>query len=154
MATCDISCQFDAPEIVGDAAAVITIRSGSPGIVDGLTIFAEGCDAGYNDVYSDSYSDPTQGGLFPSARVTDTSYTISAMPPNSTLVIDAVERRVTLTDSAGRIQVNDVDVLEWTGLFEWIEAAKGGCQALCVDVLGADTNIDTTVEISFYEREV
>ena len=154
MPTPDICCSFDSPVGVGDAAAVIIIRSGSPDAVSGLTIYAEGCECHFSDDYSDSYCDPTEGGAFPSAAITDTEYTIDEIPANSILTIDAAERRVTLTDNAERVQSSDIDALDWSGLFEWIEATKGGCQSICIDVLGAVTNADTTVEINVYEREL
>lgn len=147
-------CDFDAPAMVGDMAAVITIVAGDGGEVSGIVIRAEYCSGGYVDAYSDSYSDPTSGGLFPYAMVTDTEYTIDNLPAGSTLIIDAVERVVTLTDSSGRGQLSSLDVLDWMGIFEWIEAAKGGCERVCIDVSGATLNADTTATITTVEREL
>lgn len=148
-------CDFTAPDKVGDMVAVITIIAGSGNAVSGIIIRAESCVGGYVDVYSDLYGgDITDGGTDPFASVTDTQYTIDNLPAGSTLIIDAVERLVTLTDSAGRGQLSSLDVLDWVGVFEWIEAAKGGCERLCADVSGATLNADTELIIQMVEREL
>lgn len=145
-------CEFIGPAI-GDAAAVIVVRTGTGGDVTGLVIYADGCDCGYVDSYSDTYCDPTESGLFPDASITDTSYELGDLPPNAILTIDAVSETVTLTDETGIVQLGGIDFLDWAGLFEWITAAKRGCQAICMDDGDASTNPDTTIEISTYERE-
>lgn len=157
MATC---CEFTGSALVGDTAAVITVYSGSGGSVSGITIYAEGCDfagsnCGYSDIYTpDTYCDPTEGGAFPDAMVTDFAFTINDMPPDSILTIDSAEQSVTLTDNTGAVDQSQADVLEWNGLFEWITAAHNGCQRLCIDASGATLNPDTDISISTYDREL
>lgn len=136
-------CEFYAPAI-GDAAAVIVIRTGDGAEVTGLVVYAEGCDEGYVDAYDDTY------GM---AGTTDTSYTISDLPANSTLTIDAVSETVTLTDDTGLVQLGGIDHLDWLNFFEWITATNKVCMSVCVDDSDASTNANTTVEISVYERE-
>lgn len=151
-------CEFTGPAVVGDAAAVIVIESGTPNSIDGVLIYAEACvgasEGGYEDLYSDSYSDPTEGGLFPNARITDIVYEINDMPADAILTIDAAERTITLTDSTGNIDLSQLGVIDWNGLFEWIEAAKSGCQSICIDDSGGTVNANTAYSISTFDREL
>jgi len=139
-------CEFAGPGI-GDSSPVITVTTGGSAATD-VTIWAEGCECGYTDIYGE-YCDVTEGGVYPNASITDTEYRIADLPANSMLVIDAVEEKVTLTDDEGMVQTGGVEALEWAGIFEWIRAAKGGCQRVCVDVGSGSAD----VEILVYDRE-
>lgn len=118
------------------------------------TYIGEGYLMHNSDVYSDRYCDVEEAGAFPGATITDLSYTISDMPANHTLVIDAAEESVTLTNDNTGKQVGGIDVLDWIGLFEWIRAAKSGCQRICVGIDGATINEGSTdVKIETIDRE-
>lgn len=153
-------CEFTGAPVVGDTAAKIVIESGSPNEVDGLTFYAEGCsqvtddNCNYQEKYEDRYCDTTAGGTYPNARVTDITFTISNLPPDSILTIDAAEHSVTLTDETGNVAQSQLDVIDWSGLWEWIEAARNGCQRVCVDTGGATMNDDTTITITTFDREL
>lgn len=156
-------CEFVGAPVVGDTAAVIRVESGSPNNISGITFYAEGCDNGtngcsYTDTYevppASGYCDATEGGTYPDATITDFSFTIIDMPPNSILTVDAAEQSVTLTDNTGNTHSSQLDVLEWAGLFEWIAAAKNGCQKICADTSGATLNGDTLIEVTTYDREL
>lgn len=154
-------CEFQAPILVGDTAAVITIRAGSPDFVDDIVIRAEGCDDGagnncaYEDIYDDVYCDATEGGVYPNAKVSDVEYTINQIPPGHDLVIDAVERTVKLVESGTNHQVGGLEALSFNGLFEWIEASGGGCMRICIDATEAHTNADTViVSVETLDREL
>lgn len=150
-------CEYTGPAIVGDTAAVITVYSGTGSAISGVDIYAEGCDGencSYQDEYEDVYCDVTEGNLYPNARITDIVYTITDMPAEAILVIDAAERTVTLTDLSGNTDLSQLNVLDWNGLFEWIEAARSGCQRICIDTTGATINGDTDVVVTTYDREL
>jgi len=157
-------CEYIAPLLLGDEVAVITINAGTPDAVSGIVIYAEGCDdgtnnCGYQDTMEDIYCDVTSGGATPNARVTDTVYEITNIPPNHTLVIDAVDRTVKLVQTGTNNQVGGIDAIAFMGLFDWIEAAKGGCQRVCFDAAAANTNpggggeTATTVMVETIDRE-
>lgn len=150
----DVCCEMTAPIVLGDSASVITINAGGPDAVTGIVIFAEGCGCGYQENYSDTYCDVTDGGANPDAAIVDTEYEIIEIPANSTLTIDAVERTVTLTETGTDNKIGGLDVMEWAGVFEWIEASKGGCIRICIDPGVANLNPDTTVSIDEYQREL
>jgi len=154
MADCSEFCEFRAPIQIGDAAAVITVSAGSPDDVNDIFIFAEGCDCGYADLYEDSYCDTTEAGSVPNARVTDFGFEITRVPANHDLVIDAVERSVKLVGAGTDVQAGGLDVLSWAGVFEWIEAALGGCQRVCIDLTTAHTNADTRITVETYNRDL
>lgn len=117
-------------------------------------MYAEGCDCGYVDIYDDIYCDPTEGGAFPGAMISDFSFTITDMPPNSILTIDSAEQSVSLTDITGNVYGSQFEVLDWHGLFEWITASRNGCERICVDTDGATLNGDTEISVSTYDREL
>lgn len=150
-----LCCQMTAPVFIGDIASVITIGTGGPDPVSGIVISAEGCGCGYSDAYASYipvYCDATQGGLYPFAESTSTSYTVEELPPDADLIIDAVEGTVRLMQ--GMQQIAGLDALSFEGLFEWIRASRGGCVSICVDGSGAALNPDTTVKIESYVREL
>lgn len=156
MAEC---CEFTGAAVVGDTAGVIRVESGSPNPVSGITFYAEGCSDGtdncsYQSAYSDQYCDVTQGGAYPDASVSDFSFTINNMPPNSILTIDSAEHSVSLTDMTGNTNEGMFEVLDWDGLFEWIEAARNGCQRICYDDAGAESNANTLISVTFFDREM
>jgi hypothetical protein len=109
---------------------------------------------GYLMHNSDIYCDVTEGGLYPHASITDTSYELISLPAEHSLVIDAVEREVRLIETDTGLQVGGIDSLEFSGIFEWIEAAKGGCVRVCIDPTNATLNADTTVAVQRYDREL
>ena len=152
-------CEYIAPLLLGDEVAVITINAGTPDAVSGIVIYAEGCDCSYADLYEDLYCDVTEGGAVPNARITDTIYEITNIPPNHTLVIDAVDRTVKLVQTGTDNQVGGIDAIAFMGLFDWIETAKGGCQRVCFDPQAANTNpggggeTATTVMVETVDRE-
>lgn len=149
-------CEFTSPIMIGDSVAVITINAGSPDVVNDIAIYAEGCDCGYSDTYDDEYCDASEGGSFPNARITDTIYTLDELPAGHSLIIDAVERviKVIVTDSDPEVQIGGLDALEFSGVFQWIESAFGGCQRVCIDGSDAHVNADTTIEVETYDREL
>lgn len=153
-------CEFTSPTQIGDAAAVIEIRSGSPDWVDDIEIFAEACynedgSTGYTDTYEElGYGDVTEGGLFPNATATATYYQLIRMPPNSTLTIDATARMVTLVDSDTELAIGGLETLEFNNLWRWISASRGGCQRICIDGDEAHCNGDTTIRVLSFQREI
>lgn len=154
-----LCCEFRGPLKVGDSAAIITIESGGPDPITGIKIYAELGDCGdgnggWSDTYSDSYSDPTDGGNYPGATITDTMYTITDMPANSTLIIDAAEQTVRFIDSSSGESLSTLDLLEWAGVFEWITTARYGCQLVCFDISEATYNSDTSVNVVSVGREL
>lgn len=151
MATC---CEFTGAPVVGDSAAVIRIESGTGGAISGITVYAEGCDCGYDNLYDDIYCDPTEGGLYPYATISDFSFIVNDMPEATILTIDSAEQSVKLTDITGNLHFSQFDVLDWHGLFEWVVAAKNGCQRICIDTAGATINGDTDISVSYYDREL
>jgi len=142
-------CSVKAP--IADHARVISVEYlGDQEVQSIATSTKTYIGEGYLMHNSDTYCDVTEGGVYPNASITDTEYRIADLPANSMLVIDAVEEKVTLTDDEGMVQTGGVEALEWAGIFEWIRAAKGGCQRVCVDV-GAGS---ADVEILVYDREL
>lgn len=147
-------CEFTGPLLVGDTVPIITISAGTGGDVSGIFIQAEGCDCSYSDTYADMYCDVTEGGTYPNGRITDTEYEVLNIPAGHELVIDAVARTVRILESGTNNQVGGLDALAWEGLFEWIEAAKGGCQRVCIDSTTASVNADTTASVVTRDREL
>jgi hypothetical protein len=147
-------CDIVAPIRLGDSVAVITLVAGEPDPVSGIVFTAEGCDCGYAATYENIYCDVTEGGLYPHASITDTSYELISLPAEHSLVIDAVEREVRLIETDTGTQVGGIDSLDFSGIFEWIEAAKGGCVRVCIDPTNATLNADTTVAVQRYDREL
>lgn len=145
-------CDFDAPEVLGDTAAVIVIEAGSPNEVTDLTLYVEPC-SGYSDTYTDIYADTTQGGLLPNAVAPTTEWFIGSLPAGAVLTIDSVRRIVTLQDSAG-LPIGGLDTLEFTGLWEWVEGSGGACIRVALDSEGADVNPDTTLRVDVVRREL
>lgn len=144
---------FTAPIVLGDKAAIITINAGTPDAVNDIVINAEGCECAYQDLYEE-YCDPTEGGQYPNASIVDTEYTITNIPAGHSLVIDAVAREVKLLETGTTNQVGGLESLTFMGLFDWIEAARGGCVQICLDGSGAHTNPDTTIDIETFSKEL
>jgi len=142
-------CSVKAP--IADHARVISVEYlGDQEVQSIATSTKTYIGEGYLMHNSDTYCDVTEGGVYPNASITDTEYRIADLPANSMLVIDAVEEKVTLTDDEGMVQTGGVEALEWAGIFEWIRAAKGGCQRVCVDVGSGSAD----VEILVFDREL
>lgn len=122
---------LEAP-VIADAAAVITVQAGSS-VLDGLTIKA--------------YSGNCPGSGSPAVDLT-----ISDMPANSRLVIDASTETVVLTNVAGTV-IGGPDALDFTGILKWIKAAAGTNAAIQVDASGATGTTGATVEITAVDLE-
>lgn len=83
----------------------------------------------------------------------DIAYTVVDLPAQHYLVIDASRHTVTVTDVSGTV-VGSLNVLNFTGMFEWIEAAAGDLVTVCVDATAATGTAGATLAIDQVNLEL
>lgn len=127
---------------VGDSAAEIRISSGSAE-VSGIVVISEPAP-GYSDTYSDSYG--PSGGSY-------AEFEIDALPPETVLIVDAVENSVRVEEAdTGRV-VAGLEVLSYMGAFRFPVARNGVTQRVGIDATSATMNADTQATVLVYDRE-
>ena len=83
----------------------------------------------------------------------DAAYTVIDLPALSTLVIDASKHTVTVTNVAGTV-IGSLDHLDFTGMFEWLEASAGDAINVCVDATAATGTAGATLTIDQVDLEL
>jgi hypothetical protein len=123
---------------IGDSTIRITIGTGGPGWVKGVSISAA----------------PLRSNeTCPSPSAPEVSFTVAQIPPGTNLVIDGSRRSVEVRENASGRLVGGMDVIATGGTpLEWIDI--GPCARACICVRAAAVNAGTTVKIESIDREL
>lgn len=83
----------------------------------------------------------------------DAVYTVVDLPALHYLIIDASKHTVTVTDAAGTV-TGSLEHVNFTGLFQWLEASAGDAITVCVDATSATGTAGATVAIDQVDLEL
>lgn len=123
---------------IGDATTRITVTSGGPNYVTGLSI--SGAPLRSNETC-------------PSPSAPIVSFTIAQIPPGCNLVIDGTTRTVQVVENASGLLVGGLDVISTGGQpLDWIDI--GPCARACICVRAATVNANSKILIEQIDREL
>lgn len=123
---------------IGDATTRITITTGGPRYVQGVSISA---------------SPLRSNETCPSSSAPVVSFTIAQIPPGTTLVIDGTTRTVEVREVASGLLVGGLDVVATGGVpMDWIDI--GQCANACICVSATTVNANSKILIEKIDREI